>query len=42
MKDRAFEVTLFVVGLVGLFILFTLMYIGPRFLINKILESFGG
>jgi len=41
MKDRAFEITLFVVGLIGLFLLFTAMYVGPRLILSNIAEYFG-
>ena len=41
MRDRLFEITLFTVGIVGLFVLFTLMFAGPRFIYQKIIEYFG-
>lgn len=33
-----FEIVLFLVGLAGLLILFTLLYAGPRFIFNKVLD----
>lgn len=39
-KERLFELTLVIVGLVGLLILFTLLFAGPRFIINQILNFF--
>ena len=38
MRERMFEIALFLVGLTGLLILFTLLYAGPRFIFNKLLE----
>lgn len=37
-KERMFEVTLILVGLVGLLILFTLLFAGPGFIFNQILK----
>jgi len=41
MKEKMFEVALFLVGLIGLLILFTVLYQGPRFIFNRVLEYFG-
>lgn len=41
MKDRMFEITLFTFGIVGLFLLFTAMYVGPRFIFGRITELIG-
>jgi hypothetical protein len=41
MKEKLFEIALFLVGLIGLLILFTVLYQGPRFILNRILEYFG-
>ncbi len=41
MREKMFEVALFLVGLIGLLILFTVLYQGPRFIFNKVLEYFG-
>ena len=40
MRERMFEITLFLVGLIGLLILFTFLYAGPRFIFNKIVDYF--
>lgn len=40
MKERLFEITLLVVGLVGLLILFTLLYAGPKFILRLIASHF--
>jgi len=37
MKERGFEILLLVVGLIGLFVFFTLLYAGPKFIFNHIL-----
>ena len=39
-KDRLFEITLFVVGLTGLLILFTLLYAGPRAIVKYVMGIF--
>jgi len=36
--ERLFELAIFLVGLVGLLVLFTLLFAGPRFIFNKTLE----
>lgn len=41
MKERLFEVALIVVGLVGLFILFTVIFAGPRIIFNRLLGAIG-
>jgi hypothetical protein len=41
MKDKMFEITLFVVGLIGLFLLFTAMYVGPRLIFGRVMEFAG-
>lgn len=40
-KERLFELLMIVVGLVGLLILFTVLFAGPRFILNRALEVFG-
>lgn len=40
MKEKLFEVAILVVGLVGLLILFTLLFAGPGFIFNKITSFF--
>ncbi len=40
-RERLFEIALFLTGLIGLLILFTVLYQGPRFIFNRILEYFG-
>lgn len=39
-KERLFEVALIVVGLVGLLILFTVLFTGPKYIFNHILGYF--
>ncbi len=41
MREKMFEVALFLVGLIGLLILFTVLYQGPRFIFNRVLGYFG-
>ena len=40
MRERMFEITLLLVGLIGLLILFTLLYAGPKFVLRGILNYF--
>ena len=40
-KEKMFEIALILVGLVGLIILFTLLFAGPRFIFNQILKYLG-
>gem|GEM_PF-2877103 len=40
MRERMFEIALILVGLIGLLILFTLLYAGPRFILRNILDFF--
>jgi len=39
-KEKMFEIALILVGLVGLIILFTLLFAGPRVILNWILKYF--
>jgi len=40
MRERLFEIALVAVGLIGLLILFTVLFAGPRFIYNRVLEYF--
>jgi hypothetical protein len=40
-KERLFELALIAVGLIGLLILFTVIFAGPRIIINYVLGMFG-
>jgi hypothetical protein len=40
MRERMFELAIIVVGIVGLLALFTLLFAGPRFVLNQILSAF--
>lgn len=39
-KERLFELALVTVGLVGLLILFTVVFAGPRIIFNRALDFF--
>lgn len=39
-KERLFEVLMLVTGFIGLLILFTVLFAGPRFIINRLIEFF--
>jgi len=39
-KERLFELSIIIVGLVGLLILFTLLFAGPRFIFRNTMEYF--
>jgi len=41
MKERLFEIALIVVGLVGLLLLFTVIFAGPRIIFNRLLGVIG-
>lgn len=40
MKERMFEIILLVVGLVGLLLLFTALYAGPKFIVRLLSNYF--
>ena len=39
-RDRKFEFALFAVGMIGLLILFTVLFAGPGYILRNILEMF--